>query len=47
MIEVVVFLPVEFGVCKTCDEIANVFKVRLREPLEALDDAARLFAALA
>jgi len=47
MIEVVAFLPVEFGVCRTCDEIANVFKIRLREPLELPDDAARLLAALA
>jgi len=47
MIEVVAFLPVEFGVCRTCDEVANAFKIRLREQLEAPDDAARLLAALA
>jgi len=40
-------LPVEFGVCRTCDEITNVFKIRLREPLELPDDAAKLLAALA
>ncbi|MEM1890566.1 MAG: hypothetical protein QXK71_07850 [Pyrobaculum sp.] len=33
MIEVVAIVPVEVGICKTCDQVANVFKIKMREEL--------------
>lgn len=31
VIEVVAFVPAEVGICRTCDEVARAFKIRITE----------------
>ncbi|MEM1637278.1 MAG: hypothetical protein QW247_06145 [Pyrobaculum sp.] len=42
MIEVVAFVPAEVGICRTCDEVARAFKIRLTEEGLAEDRSADL-----
>lgn len=48
MLEIVAFVPAKVGICRTCDEVAKVFKIELTEDLleEPQDDLATLMAAL-